>query len=99
MESTNVSVRPQTTQGGRPKRKQHHKQQRQQTSKPEPILEIKQQRHRTHAKIDREHQYWESVGFPEYMDEADVNPLLEVYEWEKMDPKERWEQEQLNEFE
>jgi hypothetical protein len=33
------------------------------------------------------------------MEEADTNELLEVYEWEKMDPKERWEQEQLKEFE
>ncbi len=95
----NVSVRPQTTQAGRRKRKQNHKHQRQRTFSPIPILEIKRQRHRTYSEIDREHEYWESVGFPEFMEEADTNELLEVYEWEKMDPKERWEQEQLKEFE
>jgi len=26
-------------------------------------------------------------------------PLLEAYDWETMDPKHRWEQEQLNDFE
>ncbi|CAF1282092.1 unnamed protein product [Rotaria sordida] len=45
------------------------------------------------------HDYWESLGFPEYMDEAYNDLLLEAYEWEKMHPKERWEQKQLNKFE
>jgi hypothetical protein len=95
----NVSARPQTTQAGRRKVKQNHKQQRQRTFSPIPILEIKRQRHRTYSEIDREHAYWESVGFPEYMDEWFNDTLFDAYEWDKMDPKERWEQEQLNEFE
>jgi hypothetical protein len=31
--------------------------------------------------------------------EENLTPLLEAYEWEKMDPKIRWDQEQLNELE
>jgi hypothetical protein len=30
--------------------------------------------------------------------EDNTTPLLEAYAWDKMDPKERWEQEQLNEL-
>ncbi|CAF1502281.1 unnamed protein product [Adineta steineri] len=33
------------------------------------------------------------------MDEIHNEPLLEEYMWEKMDPKERWEQEQINDLE
>ena len=46
-----------------------------------------------------DHDYWESLGFPDYMDEIYDDPLIEAYEWEKIGPKERWEHEQLNEFE
>ncbi len=53
---------------------------------------------RTWSEIDREHEYLLSRGFPEYMEEY-LTPLLEEYVWEKMDPKTRWEQEQLYEFE
>jgi hypothetical protein len=94
-----VNVRSKITRAGNRQRKQHHKHQRQRKSSPEPILEIKQQRYRTYSEIDREHAYWESVGFPEYMDEWFNDTLFDAYEWDKMDPKERWEQEQLNEFE
>ncbi|CAF1459906.1 unnamed protein product [Adineta steineri] len=38
-------------------------------------------------------------SFEEPMDELYKWPLLEAYEWEKMDPNERWEQEQINELE
>jgi hypothetical protein len=31
--------------------------------------------------------------------EENTTPLLEAYDWEKMDPKDRWEQEHLNELE
>jgi hypothetical protein len=31
--------------------------------------------------------------------EENLTPLLEAYDWEKMDPKIRWDQEQLNELE
>ncbi len=53
---------------------------------------------RTWSEIHREQEYWWSVGFPEYMEE-NLTPLLEAYDWEKMDPKIRWDQEQLNELE
>ena len=33
------------------------------------------------------------------MDENDIQSLLEIYEWEKMDPKERWEQEEVKNIE
>ncbi|CAF1543540.1 unnamed protein product [Adineta steineri] len=33
------------------------------------------------------------------MDEIHNEPLLEEYMWKKMDPKERWEQEQINDLE
>ncbi|CAF1390282.1 unnamed protein product [Adineta steineri] len=35
----------------------------------------------------------------EPMDEIYNEPLLEAYMWEKLDPEERWEQEQINELE
>ena len=41
---------------------------------------------------------WERLGYPEYMEENN-DEHLEAYNLEKMDPKERWEQGQLNEFE
>ena len=41
---------------------------------------------------------WERLGYPEYMEENN-DEQLEAYNLEKMDPKERWKQEQLNEFE
>ena len=41
---------------------------------------------------------WERLGYPGYMEENN-DEHLEAYNIEKMDPKERWEQEQLNEFE
>jgi hypothetical protein len=31
--------------------------------------------------------------------EENTTPLLDAYDWEKMDPKHRWEQQQLNELE
>jgi hypothetical protein len=33
------------------------------------------------------------------MDQTLLEMLLEIYDWEKMDPKERWEQEQIQELE
>ncbi len=33
------------------------------------------------------------------MDEVYIEPLLHEYDWEKMNPKERWEQDQLKELE
>ncbi|CAF0840959.1 unnamed protein product [Didymodactylos carnosus] len=33
------------------------------------------------------------------MNEIYIEPLLEVYDWETMDPKDRWDQEQLIELE
>jgi hypothetical protein len=33
------------------------------------------------------------------MDEIYIEPLLDVYDWEKMDLKDRWEQQQMLELE
>ncbi|CAF1549801.1 unnamed protein product [Adineta ricciae] len=38
-------------------------------------------------------------SYEELIDEIFDETLLEVYEWEKTDPNERWEQEQINELE
>jgi hypothetical protein len=40
-----------------------------------------------------------SNAFAESVDEVIKALLMEVYDWEKMTPKERWEQEQLKELE
>jgi hypothetical protein len=37
-------------------------------------------------------------GFPEDMEE-NITPLLEAYDWQTMNPMERWQQEQLIELE
>jgi hypothetical protein len=70
----------------------------QQQQQQPPILQPIPQRSRTQSEIEEERHYLESRGYPEYM-EVFENKLLEEYDLEKMDPKERWEQEQLNEFE
>lgn len=52
----------------------------------------------TWSQIDGEREYWYSEGFEDYMEE-NTAPLLQAYEWEKIDPKVRWNQEQLPELE
>ncbi|CAF1557815.1 unnamed protein product [Didymodactylos carnosus] len=78
-------------------RQQEHRA-RQETTRQQPILPVIRQRYRTYSEIERDHKYWKAFGFPEYMDEVYSDTLLEAYEWEQIYPKERWEQEQLNEF-
>ena len=68
----------------------------QQRQEPEP-LQIRLSS-RTSSELDRDPEYWYSQGFEDYMEDYNT-PLLEAYNWEKMDPKQRWEQEQLNDFE
>lgn len=53
---------------------------------------------KTWSEMDRERDYWYSKGFEDYMEEK-TTPLLEAYDWEKMDPKDRRELEQLNAYE
>ena len=60
--------------------------------------QTKHQRSRTWSEITREEDYWHSVGFQEYLEE-NLTPLLETYDWEKMDPKARWEQELIKQLE
>ena len=48
--------------------------------------------------MSREREYWYWVGFKEYLEE-NITPVLEEYDWRKMDPMARWEQAQINEFE
>ncbi|CAF1021345.1 unnamed protein product [Adineta steineri] len=43
--------------------------------------------------------FYPSDHMEEPMDEMYNDPLIEAYLWETMDPKERWEQEQINELE
>ena len=43
--------------------------------------------------------YWPSLDFPDSMDEEFNKELFEAYLRDKMNPQERWEQEQLNELE
>ncbi|CAF1459874.1 unnamed protein product [Adineta steineri] len=64
--------------------------------------QLQQQQHQWYHEPRRRHysNFSERLdSFEESMDELDKEPLLEAYMWEKMDPKERWEQEQINELE
>ena len=57
-------------------------------------------RYRQRCETESQHEYWESVGFEDYM-EKNRSPILEAYEWEKMDPTERqdrWDQDNLTEL-
>ena len=51
----------------------------------------------------RSRRRWPPSYEREYSDDTEDDPfteaLLEAYDWDKLDPKERWEQEQMNEFE
>ncbi len=113
-ETSNIKIRQEGRRGRRQHRRQRRREQReaaqrrrrrqrrptelQLQQRHEPEQQPRRQRSRTWSEIDREQEYWWSIGFPEYMEE-NLTPLLEAYEWEKMDPKIRWEQEQLNELE
>jgi hypothetical protein len=67
-------------------------------------FQIPQQRRATYipdqtwAEMECEDTYWMSVGYQEYLEEQ-LTPVLESYDWEKLDPKARWEQEEINELE
>ena len=86
----------------RPRQKQKQRVQRpgelpiQQRQEPEP-LQVRLSS-RTWSEMDRDREYWYSKGFEDDMEDYNT-PLLEAYDWEKIDPKQRWEEEQLNDFE
>jgi hypothetical protein len=52
-----------------------------------------------HKNNNNDHDNWKYLGFPEDMDEIYIEPLLDVYDWQKMDPKAWWEQQQMMELE
>ncbi len=88
----------------RERRQEERARQQQETQRPRQQQPEQQQsypRYRRWSEIEREHEYWQSVSFEYYMEE-NMSPLLEAYEWEKMDPEERqkrWKQETLKELE
>ncbi len=112
LETSNINIRQEGRRRRRQRRRQRRREQREEEQRRrrqrpselqlqqrhEPEQQPRRQRSRTWSEFDREQEYWWSIGFPEYMEE-NLTPLLEAYEWEKMDPKIRWEQEQLNELE
>jgi hypothetical protein len=78
----------------RPQQQQRPQEQRQE-QQPQP------RRERSTGWFEKEwnHDNWEYLGFPEDMDEISIEPLLDVYDWEKMNPKDRWGQQQMLEIE
>ncbi|CAF3154109.1 unnamed protein product [Rotaria socialis] len=54
---------------------------------------------RSYHDIERERQYYLSLGFPEELDDIDPAQLLELLELENMDPIERAAQQQLAQYE
>ncbi len=48
--------------------------------------------------MSREQQYWLSLGYEDYL-EKNITPIVGAYDWEKMDPKAKQKQEQINQFE
>jgi hypothetical protein len=87
----------------RRRRRRRQQQQRRQRHRPQrerPQQLIRQSRYRRWSSIDREHDYWEWLGFPEFIEE-NISPALEAYYWETMHPHERqetWEQNHLNQL-
>lgn len=98
-EHTNLSRR----QIGRRRRRQRQRRQQQRQQRPIELQsqyrqQPRRQRFRLWFEDEWDHDNWGRLGYPEYIEE-NTTPLLEVYDWEKMDPRIRWEQEQLNELE
>ena len=62
------------------------------------VLPPRHERSRTWSENEYEYRHWARLGYPEYLEEFD-DELLKEYVSEKTDPRERWEQEQLGEFE
>ncbi|KAF9761760.1 hypothetical protein NGRA_2405 [Nosema granulosis] len=83
----------------RRQRREVERQQRQEERQRSQQERERYQRFRWMVEPEWDRDYLAYIGFPEYMDELDHDILLEEYEWDKMGPKQRWEQEQLNEFE
>jgi hypothetical protein len=77
-------------------RQQNQQQPRQQNQHPQ--QQATGQQFRGWFEVEWDHDNWEYLDYPEYMEE-NTTPLVEAYDWEKMHPKNRWEQEQLNELE
>jgi hypothetical protein len=80
------------------RREQRQEQQPRSQQNQQPRQQTRGQRSRGWFEIEWDHDNWEYLGYPEYMEE-NTTPLLEAYDWEKMDPKDRWEQEHLIELE
>jgi hypothetical protein len=78
-------------------RRQRQRQQQQQQQQ-QPQQQARSQQFRGWFEQEWDHDNWEHLGFPEFMEE-NMTPILEAYDWEKMDPKDRSEQQQLNELE
>ena len=79
----------------RQRRQQRH---RQQQERPQQL--IRQPQYRRWSSPDHEHEYWERMSFPEFIEE-NISPALEIYYWETMNLNERqetWEQNHLNEL-
>ena len=51
----------------------------------------------TWSEMFLEHEQWLSLGYDDYV-ENNLTPALEAYNREKMDPKARWDQEQMNQL-
>ncbi len=69
----------------RERRQEAQERQQQETQRPrQQQLEQQQRqpRYRRWSEIERENEYWQSVGF-EYYIEENMSPLLEAYEWGK----------------
>ncbi|CAF1463910.1 unnamed protein product [Adineta ricciae] len=85
-----------TRQEGRRRRRQRQRQRRR-----ERLQALRQPNHQyrrnTHWRSDTTWDHLDPLEEP--MDEIYNEPLLNAYEWETMDPRERWDQEQINELE
>jgi hypothetical protein len=93
--------RPYQQRGRQQQRQRQYQQQERQQQRQQLQQETRSPRYRRWSSLEREQEYWEWIGFPEYMEE-NISPVLEAYYWETMNPDERqeiWEQNYLNELE
>ncbi len=72
--------RGQQQQQEQPQRQQNQQQRRQQNQQPQ--QQARGQRFRGWFEVEWDHDNWEYLGYPEYMEE-NTTPLLEAYDWEK----------------
>ena len=109
-QSSNITKKQEGRQRRRRRRRQRRREQKaeQQRRRPPNQLQLPQQqpvaqprrhqRNRTWSEVSLEREYWLSVGFEDYLEE-NITPMLEAYDWEKIGPKARSEQEQINQLE